>query len=154
MPILIGTSTPTFDISQYYKSDDIKDMLVRSAYLGEALASQFSNPGPSGTDNSRVPLHNVVLMRGHGLTIVASSIEECVLRAIYTEKNALIQTAALNISAAHLISDGSSNGVDGIRYLDEEEAADSTSMTQWSAMRPWNLWLREVEESGLYAKHG
>ncbi|CZR65091.1 uncharacterized protein PAC_14991 [Phialocephala subalpina] len=146
----LGTSTPIFDISEYYKSDDTKDMLVRSTYLGEALASCFANSGYSDTDNLSVPLHNVVLMRSHGLTVVASSIEECVFRAIYTQKNAMIQTAALNISAAYL---GSSDGGYSIRYLDQEEAAASTSMTQWSVMRPWKLWLREVEESGLYVNH-
>jgi ribulose-5-phosphate 4-epimerase/fuculose-1-phosphate aldolase len=126
-------------------------MLVHGTRLGEALASHFSNSGPSGTYSPAVPRHTVVLMRGHGVTIVASNIEECVLRAIYTQKNAMIQTAALSISAAHL---GLFNSGYGIKYLDEEEAAASTSMTQWSVTRPWKLWLREVKESGLYVNCG
>jgi hypothetical protein len=35
-------------------------------------------------------------------------------------------------------------------YLNATEAAASADMTQWSAMRPWKLWVRELEAAGLY----
>ncbi|KUL89239.1 hypothetical protein ZTR_03698 [Talaromyces verruculosus] len=135
--------TPKFEISDYWKSDDIKDLLVRNVPLGEALASQFSG---SNSDQSQ-PSHSVVLMRGHGMTVVANNIEECVLKAIYTQKNAAIQTATLTLVAT---LPGSSNGESAIRYLDDEEAKDAENMSKWSCHRPWDLWVREVEESKFY----
>lgn len=117
-------------------------MLVRNNHLGDALASCFS----SATD----PTHNVVLMSAHGFTVVGDSIEESVLRAIYTRENALIQTAALTTHAAHY---GPAGRGPALRYLDWREADASAEMTQWSAMRPWGLWLREVEVAGLYINH-
>jgi ribulose-5-phosphate 4-epimerase/fuculose-1-phosphate aldolase len=118
-------------------------MLVRNIHLGESLAAKFADDTLGD-----VPEHAVVLMRGHGLTVVADNIEECVLRAIYTQQTALIQTTAL-------MAKGASGGpAQGIKYLNEEEAAASTDMTNWSAQRPWKLWVREVESAGLYVNQG
>lgn len=91
-------------------------------------------------------------MRGHGFTVQASNIEECVLRAVYTQQNAQIQTTTLlTRSAFYGSSLTSSNGPSPeIRYLDEEECVAATAMTKWSAYRPWGLWAREVEANPLY----
>jgi ribulose-5-phosphate 4-epimerase/fuculose-1-phosphate aldolase len=132
-----------YDISDYYNSEDIQDMLVRNTHLGAGLASLFSE---SADDSSKTPDHAVVLMRGHGLTVVAPNIQECVLRAVYTQKNASIQTTALTTRAAHF---GTSSALP-VKYLSATEAAASADMTGWSAMRPWGLWVREVEAAGLY----
>ena len=70
-------------------------MLVRNHHLGESLASHFSS---SNSQDS----HSVVLMRGHGMTVAAPNIEECVLRAIYAQQNAAIQTNALVTRSAYL----------------------------------------------------
>jgi len=139
-----------FDIAQHYRPGDTHDMLVRNTRLGGALAAHFA----SEADPSK-PIHSVALMRGHGLTVHGPSIQDAVLRAVYTQQNAAIQTTALITRAAHYglqsWSGGmSASGGEEIAYLSEKEADDAAGMTQWSAMRPWKLWLREVEAAGLY----
>jgi len=118
-------------------------MLVRNTYLGAALASCFSD-SPTATS----PDHAVVLMRGHGFTTQGANIEQCVLRAVYTQQNASIQTTALLTHAAHF--SGRDTQTPEIKYLDEEESQASGVMTDWSAYRPWGLWTREVEAHDLY----
>lgn len=86
-------------------------------------------------------------MRGHGFTVVGSSIEECVFRAVYTAENASIQTATIT---THMGYYGGSQKETEIRYLKADEWGPSTSIGKWSYMRPWNLWLREVEAVELY----
>jgi ribulose-5-phosphate 4-epimerase/fuculose-1-phosphate aldolase len=153
----LGSGVPVWDIAEWYREGDVRDMLVRDRRLGASLARCFSQTlgaeesqmGSDRADDEKkvnLPYHAVVLMRGHGLTVVAESIEDVVLRAIYTQKNALIQTTALTTSlAAH----GAGSG-ERIRYLSEEEARAATEMTKSSAQRPWKLWRREVESCPLY----
>ncbi|OIW28587.1 arad-like aldolase/epimerase [Coniochaeta ligniaria NRRL 30616] len=141
---LRASGAPVFEISEHWREGDVKDMLVRNEWLGAAHAAHFDD-GVA-----------VVLMRGHGFTAVGGSVEEVVLRAVYTAKNAAIQTGALTMrgAAAFLAGGGqvSTSGAasDGIRYLSQEEAEAATEMTRWSALRPWGLWVREVEACGLY----
>jgi ribulose-5-phosphate 4-epimerase/fuculose-1-phosphate aldolase len=122
-------------------------MLIRNTYLGAALATYFS-----ATPNSPAPDRTVVLMRGHGMTVLAPTIEDCVLRAVYTQSNAAIQTTTLLTQAAYF--GGKTAEAAEIKYLSDEEAAAALDMTKWSAMRPWALWLREVEAVGLYVNRG
>jgi ribulose-5-phosphate 4-epimerase/fuculose-1-phosphate aldolase len=126
---------PVYDSAQHRKSGEAPDLLVNNENLAYELAKTFDR------DNY------VTLMRGHGLTVVAESVELAVLRAIYTKKNAVIQTAAMNMCMA------AGRKVEEIYYLDEDEAEAASNMTRWSGARPWKLWLREVEESGLYVNH-
>ncbi|KAK4943257.1 hypothetical protein LTR10_017099 [Elasticomyces elasticus] len=121
--------------------DDISDLLVRNTHLGSSLAASF------GTSHSEEysPQHVVALMRGHGFTVLAGSIQDCVMRAVYTQKNAAIQTTALTMRAAD------SSATAPIKYLSQKEVADTTWSIAKSAHRPWGLWLREVEACGLYA---
>ena len=137
---------PNFDIANYYAEDDTKDLLVRNSRLGAALASYLLSSKASGTHQDS-PDHCAALMRGHGYTVVGSSIEEAVLRAIYTSENATIQTTSLLLNMASSISALKQNNV---QYLRDDELGPGTEMTKWSSMRPWNLWLREVESIGLY----
>lgn len=134
----LGSKVPIFEIADAYRPEDTQDMLVRNTHLGSALAAEFSEGG-----RGQSPDYPVVLMRGHGLTVVAPAIEDCVLRAIYTQKNAAIQTTALNTASAH-------GGGQKVRYLNETEAKAAADMTRWSAQRPWKLWLREIESANLY----
>lgn len=126
-----------YDAAEHLAEGDIPDMLVRSAHLGEPLAACF--------DGGAV----VALMRGHGLTVVADGIDEVVSRSIYTMKNASIQTAALTMQSA-FAAQGGEPAPGGLKFLDESESKAATQMAQWSAQRPWKLWAREVEASGLY----
>ena len=60
------------------------DMLIRNKALGAALAAKLGNGA-------------VVLMRGHGDTVVGQSIKAAVFHAIYTELNARLQAEALRL---------------------------------------------------------
>lgn len=86
-------------------------------------------------------------MRGHGYTVVAHSIEECVFRAVYTKENAAIQTTSLGLTAAYL---GTGEAVPDPEYLHDDEIAGTTAMTQSASGRAWGLWVREVEAARLY----
>lgn len=131
----LGHWAPVFDIAGSYQHDDVRDLLVRSERLGSALAKAFEYG------------QTVVLMRGHGFTAVADSLEEAVFRGIYTQKNAAIQTSALTtLAAAHARNEA----FQPIKYLSPEEAEAAKGMAKWSAQRPWKLWVREVEASNLY----
>ncbi|KAK5137320.1 hypothetical protein LTR08_000290 [Meristemomyces frigidus] len=94
----LGTEIPVFDIGHHYKAGDRRDMLIRNTRFGAALASQFAS---AGTGNTKQPTHAVVLMRGHGFTVQGPSIMDVVLRSVYTQQNASIQTTALLTRAAH-----------------------------------------------------
>ncbi|MCJ1305737.1 hypothetical protein MMC08_008553 [Hypocenomyce scalaris] len=136
---------PIFDIADHYQQADRPDLLVRNSRLGAALAACFSSSS-SSSPPSHNPDHVVVLMRGHGLTLVAESIEDAVLRAVYTQKNAQIQTAAITLRGAYF---GQGEGSE-VRFLSDAEAEAAGSMPEWGARRPWKLWVREVEAAGLY----
>jgi ribulose-5-phosphate 4-epimerase/fuculose-1-phosphate aldolase len=93
------------------------DMLIRSSYLGEALAKSLGS-------------HTCVLMRGHGSTVVGTSIEQVVYRAIYAEVNAKLQLAA--------------HGLGEITFLNEEEAKLASNMNDGQIPRSWNLWVKRL----------
>lgn len=137
-----GAGPPVYDAAEHLRMEDddgdggdVPDLLVRNAHLGAPLAACF--------DDGSV----VALMRGHGLTVVGGGVEEVVGRAVYTMKNASIQTSAMTLQAAAF---GGEGGKRGLKYLSAEEAKAATQMTRWSVQRPWKLWEREVEACGLY----
>ncbi|KAL3479616.1 class II aldolase and Adducin N-terminal domain-containing protein [Aspergillus californicus] len=137
----LGDRTPKYDVAEFYSAEDERDLLIRNQRLGESLAACFSHGG----NKAYSP---VVLMRGHGFTVAGASIEESVFRAIYTAENARVQTSALTLQlaagSAPLKHDQS------LYYLDRTELLATAQMTQWSVRRPWSLWVREVEQEGLY----
>lgn len=93
-----GGSPAVYDADDFFQDGDIKDMLVRNEPLGEALAKCF--------DGGSV----VALMRGHGFTAIGDSIEDVVVRAVYTSKNATIQTSAINLQSGFASSSGFGGG--------------------------------------------
>jgi HCOMODA/2-hydroxy-3-carboxy-muconic semialdehyde decarboxylase len=60
------------------------DMLIRNRELGRALAQSLGD-------------RNLVLMRGHGSTVVAHTLKHAVYRAVYTEVNAKLTSEALKL---------------------------------------------------------
>lgn len=100
------------------------DMLIRSSYLGEALARSLGR-------------HNCVLMRGHGSTVVGTTLEQAVYRAIYTEVNAKLQLAAQPLGE--------------ITFLNKEEAQLSSDMNDGQIPRSWNLWIKRLGNINLDA---
>jgi ribulose-5-phosphate 4-epimerase/fuculose-1-phosphate aldolase len=93
------------------------DMLIRDNRLGRALANSL------GT-------RSTVLMRGHGSTVVGTSIEQAVYRAIYAEVNARLQLQAMALGE--------------VNYLNPAEAAKTAATNDTQLSRVWELWTREV----------
>jgi ribulose-5-phosphate 4-epimerase/fuculose-1-phosphate aldolase len=117
----LGSGSAHFEIREAAGNSD---MLIRSAYLGEALAKSLGE-------------HNCVLMRGHGSTVVGSSLEQVVYRAIYAEVNAKLQLAA--------------NGLGEISFLNEEEAKLASDMNDGQIPRSWNLWVTRLGQVDIGA---
>lgn len=114
----LGSSVPLWDAVPVYSTLSTpiseRDMLVNNPTLGTSLAKAFdSDQSPSTSERSTgegVPTSGttaerqqqwapraVVLMRRHGFTTQADSIEKAVYRAIYTKENAAAQTGAMAI---------------------------------------------------------
>jgi HCOMODA/2-hydroxy-3-carboxy-muconic semialdehyde decarboxylase len=93
-------------------------MLVRTPELGRALAKSLG-------------AHGMVLMRGHGATMVGFSVRQAVYRAIYAELNARLQSEALRLGKPN--------------YLTREEAAGAALANDNNMDRAWDLWVRAVK---------
>jgi HCOMODA/2-hydroxy-3-carboxy-muconic semialdehyde decarboxylase len=111
----IGAGAPVFEIRDAV--GPASDMLVRTPQLGVALAQSLG-------------AHSIVLMRGHGSTVVGYSVRQAVYRAIYAESNAKLQAEALRLGTPI--------------YLTPEEAAGAARANDANMDRAWNLWVRAV----------
>ena len=99
---------------------DASDLLIRNRALGAALARTLGDS-------------RVVLMRGHGCTVVAESLRVAVFRAVYTEVNARLLLQSLPLGA--------------VEFLTPEEA-DATRITnEGQAARPWDLWREQAQRA-------
>jgi ribulose-5-phosphate 4-epimerase/fuculose-1-phosphate aldolase len=110
----LGLGVPIFEIRE---AGGMTDMLIRTAALGKALAASLRDK-------------HVVLMRGHGATMVGESIAESVFRAVYATENASIQMQA------HALAP---NGE--IEFLSEEESVLSGKGR--NVPRSWTLWKHQ-----------
>lgn len=110
----LGAGSAFFEIRD---SGGDTDMLIRSSYLGAALARSLGS-------------RTCVLMRGHGSTVVGGSIEQVVYRAIYAEVNARLQLSA--------------QGLGDITFLNDAEARLSSDMNDGQIPRSWNLWIKRL----------
>ncbi|MFS0735036.1 class II aldolase/adducin family protein [Microbacterium sp. 1P10UB] len=106
---------PMFEIRD--ETDD-HTMLVESSQLGDALARRLGDAA-------------IVLMRGHGATVVAPSLREVVYRAIYASHAADLELTVWGLG-------------DAPRYLGEQEARAAASAIAATAQRPWELWSAQV----------
>src|SRR5262245_63033758 len=111
----LGCGVPIFEVRE---AGGNTDMLIRTAHLGKALAEKLSDK-------------HVVLMRGHGATMVGESIPEAVFRAVYSMENASIQMQS------HLLADGGE-----VEFLNEEES--ELSGKGRNVPRAWSLWKYET----------
>ncbi|KAK4188444.1 fumarylacetoacetate hydrolase domain-containing protein 2 [Podospora australis] len=127
-----------FEMNDYGELSE-PDLLIKNQRLGLKLSYKFNN------------MNSVVLMRGHGFTAVAGSIESAVFKAIYTVKNAEVQTNAMNgQSSAASTRNFPIGGDPGINYLSEKECKAGEAMAEKTLRRAWDLWVREVEVQPLY----
>ncbi len=69
-------------------------------------------------------------MRGHGSTVVGSSVEQAVYRAIYAEVNARLQIQATQLGR--------------VTYLNTQEALKAAVSNDTQLARVWDLWTREI----------
>lgn len=111
----LGDGAPVFEIRE--TAGPATDMLIRNPALGRALAA-------------RLGASSVVLMRGHGSTVVAQSLKHVVYRAVYTEVDARMQADALRLGTP--------------TYLNKEEAAAAKITNDGLVERPWELWKRRA----------
>lgn len=115
----IGHDCPVFEIRE---TGGWTDMLVRTPALGAALASSLGGA-------------TMVLMRGHGATMVGESVKEAVYRAIYATTNAAIQLDATRLGP--------------ITPLAPQEVELSYATQRAVLHRPWDLWRDELDDLGL-----
>jgi ribulose-5-phosphate 4-epimerase/fuculose-1-phosphate aldolase len=113
----LSFGAPVFDTRTITENSDL---LIRTPALGAALAKTL---GPSAA---------VVLLRGHGDAVVASSLPNVVFRAYYTEVNAREQEQAVALGGKDVV------------YVSSEEAATREKETHESNARAWELWKREL----------
>lgn len=109
--------TPLFEVRDANGNQDKRGMLVLNAALGDALARTLG-PNP------------VVLMRGHGDTVVGGAVREATVRTIYTHIDAEAQRAALALNPH-------------ITVLDAAELASSAA-ENFDADRPWQNYKQRL----------
>jgi ribulose-5-phosphate 4-epimerase/fuculose-1-phosphate aldolase len=134
-----------FDIDPLYRQSEARDMLVNNPRFGEGLAACFSDD-----QNSDTPERGVVLMRRHGFTCVGRDVVTAVYRAVYTRINAEAQTKAMAIAKHNPDSEGKVVFGEGFEGLTDEQIKGTSVMCERFQDKPWRLWVREVERSGLY----
>jgi len=111
MASFLWSGAPVYEIR---KSRAENDLLIRDARLGRDLAKCIGEC-------------SCVLMRGHGMTVVGSSIPEAVFRSVYTQMNAKLQTLATQLGGP-------------IEFLSDEEGRRATETNRATIERPWELW--------------
>jgi ribulose-5-phosphate 4-epimerase/fuculose-1-phosphate aldolase len=116
MASFIGDGVPVFDIR---KAFGITDMLVSDSAKGKALAQALGGA-------------TCVLMRGHGVVVVGSSIPIAVGRSIYLDVNAQLQTQAMALGGK-------------VTYLDSQEARKVMDAGENRGYeRAWELWKGKI----------
>lgn len=111
----IGAKPPVFEIRD--AAGDGTDLLIRSPKLGSDMARVMGES-------------DIVLMRGHGVTVVGHALKQVVFRAVYTEVNARTQAVASTLG--EIIS------------LTDREAQATVSSIEGQAERAWGLWERSA----------
>jgi ribulose-5-phosphate 4-epimerase/fuculose-1-phosphate aldolase len=116
----LGGGTPVFEIRDF--AGNGSDLLISNNRLGAALAESLGE-GPA------------VLMRGHGSTVVGSTLRQVVFRAVYTEVGARLQTEAMRLGP--------------VTYLTEEESIGTTKTIGTQIDRSWLLWLKAARKRSI-----
>jgi ribulose-5-phosphate 4-epimerase/fuculose-1-phosphate aldolase len=111
----LGLGAPLFEIRKH--AGDGTDLMILTPSLGKDLAKKL------GKDAA------VVLMRGHGDSVVGPSLPNAVFRAYYTEINARQQLAAITIGGP-------------INFMTKAEALSANAAMLSASARPWALWRK------------
>ena len=108
--------TPLFEVRDAHGSAAERGMLVLNSALGKALAAKLGN-------------NPVVLMRGHGETVVGRSIKEATVRTLYTNIDARAQAAAMTLASRLVVLDDAE-----LAAFEKEERPD----------RPWENYKQRM----------
>ncbi|MBN9552806.1 MAG: class II aldolase/adducin family protein [Alphaproteobacteria bacterium] len=121
----VGQGAPVFEIRE--TGGEATDLLISSSRLGSALAEKFD-------------ASDIVLMRGHGSTVVGGSLQQVVYRAVYAEINARYQLEASRLGE--------------VVYLTEGESRAAVRNVEGQMQRPWDLWVEQAKARHTGNKHG
>jgi ribulose-5-phosphate 4-epimerase/fuculose-1-phosphate aldolase len=108
MSSFLGAGAPVFEIRDV---PERSDLLISTAPRGKALARALGSSA-------------VVLMRGHGASVVGSSLKEAIYRTVYAAQNAQLQLDAARFGDA--------------TYLDVLEIANINN--DGSYEKAWHFW--------------
>jgi ribulose-5-phosphate 4-epimerase/fuculose-1-phosphate aldolase len=114
MSAFLHTGAPVFEIRE---SGGMTDMLIRTPELGVALAETL--------DDKRI-----VLMRGHGATIVGPTMRQTIFRSVFAMHNADVQERAKKYG--------------GAKFMEPEEA-EITFRSLKAFNRAWDYWKELAE---------
>ncbi len=118
MSAFLAPGVPVFEIRD--AAGGMTNMLVSNSKLGKALAEKLGDK-------------SVVLMRGHGDAVVASTLSMAVFRAVYTETNARLQLQATSLGGE-------------VIFLDKEEGEKAMQVLDKIHLRAWELWKRKIAQ--------
>ena len=113
---IIGAEIPVWDMTAEFGDTDL---LVNQMPYAESLARSLGDG-------------RVVLMRGHGFTAAAQSLELAVRVSVYLQKNAQLQAAAMALGEVHYLSEG------------EVAAAERLMGSPKATARVWQNWVRRA----------
>ena len=113
----LGLGAPLFEIRKH--AGDGTDLMILTPSLGKDLAQKLGKEAA------------VVLMRGHGDSVVGPSLPNAVFRAYYTEINARQQLAAIAIGGP-------------INFMTRAEALTANEAMLRASTRPWALWRKRA----------
>jgi len=113
----LGLGAPLFEIRKC--AGHGTDLMILTPDLGKELAKKL------GKDAA------VILMRGHGDSVVGPSLPNAVFRAYYTEINARQQLQAMTIGGP-------------INFMTKAEAMTSNDAMLRASARPWALWRKKA----------
>jgi len=112
-------NTPLFDSRDWQPASlDSRGMLVRTAPLGAGLAKVLGKSP-------------VVLMRGHGMTVVADTARRAAFQAVYTKINADMQFAAMLLNK-------------NVNAMDAQELKYNPT-ENFDVERPWDNFVSRVQ---------
>jgi HCOMODA/2-hydroxy-3-carboxy-muconic semialdehyde decarboxylase len=114
----IGKGAPIFEIRDV--AGNASDLLITNPELGAALSKSLGS-------------NTVVLMRGHGSTVVAPTLKQAVYRAVYVEVNAKLQADASRLG--------------DIEFLSEGETRTTQETIEGQVERPWQLWKMRARQA-------
>ena len=110
----LGRGVARYEIRKYA---GMTNLLVSTPALGKSLAETLGEK-------------EIVLMRGHGATMVGETVRHSVFRAIYAALNAAMQTEAMRMGE--------------VTYLEPEEAELGRDINDRFNQRSWELWKLEA----------